>query len=310
MTELPLKIIVVDDSPEDAEILSDLLHALPDQKYDIDLVDNAAAALRLLRQQSFDCVFIDINMPGHDGLWILSELQLETISTPIIMMTGHGDEKTAVQAMKLGAQDYLSKNDLSSDSLHKTVRYAIAQKKKEMDFLSRATRDPMTGIAARYAFKDAVQQAIARAERSDHSLAVLFIDLDKFKEINDNFGHETGDKVLIEACQRMGDVLRQSDTLGRFGGDEFVVLIEGQSANIFDHSNRIAERLHLAITQSPYNHQDQALQLGASIGIAHYPASGNGADELLSAADQAMYLAKADSTLRYAYHEQSAPSQS
>jgi diguanylate cyclase (GGDEF)-like protein/PAS domain S-box-containing protein len=161
---------------------------------------------------------------------------------------------------------------------------AQAERIRELAFY-----DPLTRLANRSLVIDRLRRAIASAERHGLSLAVLFIDLDRFKEVNDTLGHDVGDEVLVAVARRFEAVVRREDTLGRLGGDEFIVIAHG--AREFE-ATVCAERL-LGTLSEPVQVQDQPFTLGASIGVALYPGDGRQPDELMKHADIAMYRAKA-----------------
>lgn len=155
-----------------------------------------------------------------------------------------------------------------------------------------AQHDPLTGLPNRRMLQERLDQAIARARRNHEHVTLLFVDLDRFKDINDRLGHDTGDYVLRVVAKRMQGVLREIDTLARIGGDEFVVLLDAPSPGpegIVTVADKIIEQARADI---PYGLQ--ALNVGASIGISQYPQDGHTATDLISAADRAMYQAKAD----------------
>jgi len=254
-----------------------------------------------LRYNRYDVLLLDNHMPGYSGLWVLSEMQVENLSIPIVFMTGSGDERVAVKALKLGAQDYISKANLTNKEIDDAIAYAIKRKKEDLEFLARATRDPLTGVLARYSFEDTLEQTLSRAERKGQSFALLFIDLDKFKAINDIHGHQTGDQVLIEASQRMLRCLRRCDSLARLGGDEFVVILEDVGACSTTSSGIAAQRLYDAIT-TEYYCPPKNLTLGASIGISIFPNSGSDLQQLLRSADEAMYECKSLEDTPFVYH--------
>ena len=304
MSDSMLRVLLVDDSPDDIELVSDLLMETKGTRFNLCSCSSAKEAMFQLRYSDFDCMLIDYNMPGEDGFWVLEEVQVQAIHTPIIMMTGEGDEKLAVKALKSGAQDYLSKIDLNSADLLDSINYAIQRKSKDLEFLQRATRDLLTGVNARYAFDEELEHAISRARRSGRSLSVLFLDLDKFKEVNDQHGHEVGDQVLVEAADRMLQCLRGCDTLGRFGGDEFLIILEElvtPGAEPGSHA-KVVERIHAAITAEKYGQPDLNLELGVSIGVALYPYSGTTPAALVRAADEAMYECKKTADKTHVYH--------
>ncbi len=153
----------------------------------------------------------------------------------------------------------------------------------------KATHDELTGLPNRYLFNDRLKHALKRAERQNRSLAVFLIDLDHFKELNDTLGHIKGDQVLQEVARRLLGALRQSDTIGRMGGDEFCVILEDVSQP--EDAANVAEKL-LEVIAQPYKVDDRQWNLSASVGISLYPQDGQDAETLMICADIAMYRAK------------------
>ena len=156
--------------------------------------------------------------------------------------------------------------------------------------------DPLTGLPNRALLADRMKTAIGNARRYSFQLAVLFVDLDRFKPINDSLGHETGDKLLKTAAKRMQSTVRQADTVSRLGGDEFVVLLSRVHAA--SDAARVAKNIIAALSQH-YHIEGHELLLTASIGISIYPDSGKDASSLLRSADEAMYSAKGQGRNRY-----------
>jgi len=181
----------------------------------------------------------------------------------------------------------------------------VARLRKDLtDMEFRATHDPLTELPNRLLFRDRLLQAIAGAERRERQVAVLYIDLDNMKKVNDNYGHTTGDQLLKEIGKRLAASVRESDTVARLGGDEFAVI----QTDISDRSDatRLADKLLQAINAG-YDYQDQLIQAGASLGISLYPEHSKSVDTLLSLADSAMYEAKrSDKDCRIAVYENSA----
>ena len=295
MSALNFHVLLIDDSPDDRELLEDTLVQSMDCHFTVDYSNSAKDGLLQLRRGHFDCVIIDYHMPGQNGLWVINELRLENIHIPIVMLTGEGDERIAVQAMKAGAQEYLPKSDVQHSDLPKLIRSAIERKQQEINFLNLAIKDPLTGLASRYAFMQALDKAVSRAERTGKVLAVMFLDLDKFKQINDTHGHAVGDAVLQEVGKRMLNCLRDCDTLARLGGDEFVVILEELTNDGVRGCASAAKRIIEAVADEDYCISGLILAVGTSIGIAVYPLTATSKDELLSLADQAMYESKRSS---------------
>ncbi|MBA4709864.1 sensor domain-containing diguanylate cyclase [Aquitalea aquatica] len=160
------------------------------------------------------------------------------------------------------------------------------QQRRENHLFYLANHDRLTGLANRNLFYDRLQHAISRLNRNGKRLAVLFLDMDRFKPVNDSYGHATGDKVLQLIAARILAIMRSEDTVARLGGDEFVLLMEDVESN--READRVLERLKHAI-QQPYEVDGHSIQLGVSIGIAYYPEDGMLIEELLDVADRKMY---------------------
>jgi len=189
------------------------------------------------------------------------------------------------------------------ESIHEQVSalsFEIKQREKTEELLDyKAHHDELTHLSNRALFLDRLEHAIKKAKRQEHTLAVLFIDLDRFKEINDSLGHEMGDRVLIEIAERLRENLREIDTIARLGGDEFTLIVEDIDGN--DKVNEIASRV-LKILQQPIQIDHHQLYVTSSIGISIYPLDGTDAQNLLRNADSAMYKAKIEGRNSYQYY--------
>lgn len=169
------------------------------------------------------------------------------------------------------------------------VAIAIDRAQLKAELLRAARYDELTGLANRRLVHDRICSALARAARSRGSFALLYVDLDKFKQVNDTLGHACGDRLLQEVARRLQHAVRASDTVGRLGGDEFVVLLEEVGTRAA--AEALAQKLRREIAQ-PLELGGSTVRVAASIGIALYPADGDGLDPLLAHADQAMYADK------------------
>jgi diguanylate cyclase (GGDEF)-like protein len=173
---------------------------------------------------------------------------------------------------------------------------ASLQKARE-DLHQMAHSDMLTGLPNRPAFYNQLPLSLAQAEEAEHRLAVLFIDLDDFKPINDTYGHEVGDQLLQQAAQRLRQQLRSSDFIARFGGDEFVAILPGLTEQ--HEVGRIADKLINALS-SPFSIAEHQCSIGVSVGIGLYPDCASNADGLVQLADHAMYTAKLSGKNGYA----------
>jgi diguanylate cyclase (GGDEF)-like protein/PAS domain S-box-containing protein len=186
----------------------------------------------------------------------------------------------------------------NSDEFITIIRDITDSKQKEALILHQAHYDSLTNLPNRFLALDRLSQLVATAKRNDEKIAVLFVDLDEFKKINDTLGHETGDKSLIEAARRLKLIVRDEDTVGRVGGDEFIILLQGLTGA--NDVSLIVESL-LKYFREPFKIDDRELLLTLSVGIAIYPDNGNSPSILLRNADAAMYQAKSLGRNTYSY---------
>ncbi len=180
-----------------------------------------------------------------------------------------------------------------------TARDITSRKRQEEQLAYMATHDPLTGLPNWALFNDRLTLALARAQRNQQKLAVMLLDLDQFKKVNDTLGHRIGDKLLQAVSDRLKKLLRKSDTIARMGGDEFLLLVPG-IARIED-ATKVAQIILEAVRQV-FVFNDQKLTITSSIGVAIYPTDGDDVDTLVKCADIAMYQAKAKGRNHYQYY--------
>ena len=181
------------------------------------------------------------------------------------------------------------------------VGVALSAAKRDEQLVYQARHDNLTGLPNRFLFKERLLQEIVFAKRQAYGLALFFIDLDRFKTINDSFGHSVGDELLVEAGKRLGNSVKKSDLVSRLGGDEFAVILTGIKG--VSRVTRIAENLIQAFSE-PFIIEGQHNHVSASMGIAIYPADGQDSEDLLKKADTAMYRAKDEGRNRFVYFEE------
>ena len=252
-----------------------------------------------------DAILSDLDLPDSAGVETFHKLKLQVPEIPIIVLSGFGDEEDASKAVREGAQDYLIKGQTDSDLLVRSLRYAIERKRTEETIKNMAYYDSLTGLPSRTLFHDRFTMAMAESKRNDKKMALIMIDLDHFKNINDNFGHDAGDELLKELSSRLVNTLRKTDTICRMGGDEFAVLISDVSTK--EMIDEVAQRIVLAIGK-PFPLQDIERRIGASLGIAIYPEDGDTLDTLIKHADSAMYEVKKMGRNNYLYYQPSVKS--
>ena len=181
----------------------------------------------------------------------------------------------------------------------KTVADVSQQRSMEITLSHLAYHDALTGLPNRLLFDDRLQQSILSAKRRSGKLAVLFVDLNKFKQVNDTHGHHVGDMLLKEIAQRLRQSLREEDTVSRFGGDEFGILLASVSSR--EDCELVVDGL-LNVISEPFTTEDITLTPDASIGISLYPDNGEDEKILVRRADQAMYQAKRDIARAHAFY--------
>jgi diguanylate cyclase (GGDEF)-like protein len=210
---------------------------------------------------------------------------------PVVVLSADEDEELAVQAVNEGAQDYLVKRHAHGPLLVRSIRYAIERKRAELELAHRATHDALTGLPNRALLRDRLELTLARVERRARGCGVLFLDLDGFKAVNDSFGHDVGDALLVAVGERLRALVRPSDTVARFGGDEFVVLCDDLLGP--EEATKVADRIVTALAD-PLEVDGKEHVVGVSIGVALADGREEGADALIRRADEAMYAVKQD----------------
>ena len=294
--KLAKTVLLVEDNPGDARLIREMLSEQSSYSTELTHVDCMGAAKTYLAEHVVDIILLDLGLPDAQGLEAIRGIHAAAPSVPLVVLTGLDDGAMAMQALQQGAQDYLIKGQIDTRGLLRALRYAIERKTMESAALAMAQQmahsaehDFLTGLPNRMLLNDRIGRAIALAARHTKKIAVLFLDLDGFKYINDSLGHATGDKLLQSVAKRLGDCVRGSDSVSRQGGDEFVVLLleleQAEDAAI------TARRILQAVAQShPVGQHD--LHVTASIGVSVYPEDGLDADTLIKNADTAMYQAK------------------
>ncbi|MBA2530817.1 MAG: EAL domain-containing protein [Nocardioidaceae bacterium] len=281
-----LRVLLLEDSRADALLTEEYLRSV---RSDV-AVDHVTrlADLGAPQVEMADCALVDLELPDASGLSIVSTLRRLAPTLPIVVLTSLDDVNTVVESLRVGAQDYLVKNHVDGYALERAIRYATQRMMLERRLNHLALHDPLTGLPNRTLFRDRLEQALHRAQRSPAELVVMLLDLDHFKSVNDTLGHAAGDELLVEVARRLTTVLRPSDTLARLGGDEFTLLCEGLSS--LTDADVIASRLS-TVSQRPFMLRNQRVEIGVSIGMAAVRGVSD-LDGALRQADIAMYLAK------------------
>ncbi len=403
LVEENLKILVIDDDEVDRMAFKKAFKRAS-EKFEIYEARDGHEALSILKNKIFDCIFLDYRLPGWDGIKVLKEIRNLGIKTPLVFITGQGDEKLVADIIKAGAEDYLPKSIMSSESLLKSLEYAIESQKAEeklnwlasfpekspipiieLDFkgnlnyinpaaieilpdlkeksfshpflegvlnlaeklkdkslypfvreiqigeryyhqtislipekdliriyaiditerkkaenqiLYDAFHDKLTGLFNKPFFMQRLRQLVENSKiRKEYNFAVLLLDIDRFKIINDSLGHSCGDELLINVGNKLKNCIRISDTLSRFGGDEFGVLIEDVEDTL-SYATKVALKIQKEISE-PFKIENHEVFVTVSIGISLSLTGYQDAEEMLRDADIALYRAKSLGRARY-----------
>jgi diguanylate cyclase (GGDEF)-like protein len=296
MKEKALQVLLVEDNADDVQLLRLMFLKERRGSFELTHLQRMSEAIDHLVKHRVDIVLLDLGLPDGHGLDTLRLAHAAAPGVPLIVLTGLDDEALAAQAMKEGAQDYLIKGQIETRALPRALRHAIERHRMQTEtaLMSRqmahsAQHDFLTDLPNRLLLNDRLTHAIESALRYSHTLAVLFLDLDDFKHVNDSLGHAIGDKLLKSVGERLLAGVRKSDTVSRLGGDEFVVVLS--SIERSEDAALTASKL-IAAMVSPYSIDQHDLHVTASIGISIYPTDGVEAEVLIQNADNAMYHAK------------------
>lgn len=286
-----IKILVVED---DVKISSVFIEYLTKSGFETKAAASAEAADEILKIEEMNIVITDIVLPGIDGIQFTKKVRKKS-NSDVIIMTGYSSEYSYEDAIKSGASDLIFKpvklNELVL-RINRVLRerYLLDQRDKMIKQLQRLTiEDPLTGLFNSRHLFDQLDKEINRAKRYLHPLSLMFIDIDKFKSINDTYGHMIGDKVLWHIANRLKDCLRSNDTAYRFGGDEYTVILPETT---LPEAKFVADRIINRINRDCLIINDKRIsKISLSIGITEYQIN-EGIEQLLHRADVTMYEAK------------------
>jgi diguanylate cyclase (GGDEF)-like protein len=281
-------VLLIEDNAGDARLIEEMIREDPAAPFALQLADCLSEGLERLSGGDTALVLLDLSLPDSMGLETFSRVYAHSPTVPIIVLTGNDDQTVALSAVKSGAQDYLVKSRLEHELLLRSMHYSIERKRYQVQLEHQANYDALTGLPNRSLLHDRLRQAVY-SQREKRAIAVVFMDLDHFKFVNDSLGHSTGDLLLKAMAERLRSVLREGDTVGRVGGDEFVLILNDQSNEEIIY--RAMQRISAKVSE-PITIDGKELHCSCSAGISIYPQDGRDVDTLLKNADAAMYRAK------------------
>jgi diguanylate cyclase (GGDEF)-like protein len=291
-----VRILIADDDRASRMLLKATLKKLGHEVVDVDDGDKATAAL--LDPDGPRLAILDWMMPGADGPTVCTAIrQKATAYVYVILLTARDKQADMVEGLGAGADDFLTK---PMNVVELTARLRSGERVIELQarllqsqaaLEHAATHDRLTGLWNRGAVVDLLDRELNRTRREAASMSVLLADIDHFKRINDTYGHATGDQVLCEVSRRMPLMVRTYDTVGRYGGEEFLVVLPGADA---PNAAMVAERIRHGVNATPVTGESFSLDVSLSIGVGCTDAVGFELAPLTRVADEALYRAKAN----------------
>jgi diguanylate cyclase (GGDEF)-like protein len=298
----PVRVLVVDDLPDNVEILRARLES---RGYAVATASNGEEALTAVHADPPQLILCDVMMPGIDGYEVARRIKRDESLPfiPIILVTALSETEHIVQGLNTGADDYIAK-PYHFQELEARVRAMLRIKRlqDELDLKNRelevankrlkklSITDGLTELFNHRHVHELLRDEFERSRRSEEPLAVVMIDLDRFKAVNDTYGHPTGDVVLFETARILKETAREIDMVGRYGGEEFIAILPNTDE---EEGARFAERVRTAVEAHLFKDEGTELRMTCSSGVASFPAEDVDApEELLKSADAALYIAK------------------
>lgn len=290
------RILIVDECTADREAYKRLLRADAKNTYVVNETSSATKALQLVSEDVFDCILLDYRLPDFDGLRLIRRLQEQKVSIAAVMVTGRGNEQVAVDALKLGARDYVVKSSLREQGLALLVCDAITRVRAQVAESQRVERwkrlanvDDLTGLYNRRYLLERLQQEADRSSRYHSKLSFCMVSIDRFTEVTDQFGHLAGDQVLRSVAHHIRSYGRYSDVVGRIGGEEFGIILPMTK---LDRAAAYGERLRQRISEHVFPVDDtHSVSVTCSVGVASFDEADD-SQKLIHLSDERLYDAK------------------
>lgn len=289
MQHRPIKVLLVDSDESYIDELREGFDVEQQALLDIEWVSELSQGLALLTQGGFDLLMLSLDLQDSQGMVTFDRAYAFAPDVPIIVIDDEPDEQRAVTTVQAGAQDYLVKSEVGPSLLVRSVRHAIERHRLFSALRSLSLIDDLTGLYNRRGFSDLGEQYLKLARRSGRGVTMVYLDLDRFKTINDSLGHHVGDRALIKVADILRATFRRSDIIARLGGDEFGVLaLEAADESSETLVDRLRERVEDFNETSP-----EPYQLSVSVGMAQHDDDPRvRLDDLVAEADSAMYREK------------------
>lgn len=282
------KVLIVDDNINNVRLLQDILE---DEGYEVYTLHSGIPVVEKSRSIRPDIILLDIMMPELDGFEVCKALKADTElkDIPVIMVTAKAEGRDLKNALELGAIDYIKK-PIDEDEVTARVGSALRQKQNREDLRDKASRDSLTGLYNHGLLLEILEKEIRQQERNNKSVAFVMLDIDYFKKINDTYGHMTGDVVLKELSSILTKEIRSTDILGRYGGEEFGIVLTGVDR---EDVYLLCERIRGTIENYVFSEETSRIKATISVGF-YFKTIGDGTscENMVKYADEALYKAK------------------
>ena len=298
-----MQVLIVEDNDTVALGLSRALTVL-DRRITVHAAADLRSAKRLLESdRHFDVALVDLGLPDAHGIEAPTELRAVREDLVIVVITGNTSSDTALRLIRLGIQDYIVKSEATPQRVLRSIELALERNRRELELKRIACIDQLTGCLNRRGLLAAVQEAYEAATRLDLSAALMTLDIDHFKSVNDTWGHPAGDRVVQETCRRISDCIRKHDLVGRAGGDEFWVILKG-----FTGPEQVPSVARKILQQflRPVEVGNGKVEVGISIGVALAPNHADSVESWVRRSDEALYRAKREGRNRWVMYVGSA----
>lgn len=291
----PINVLLVESEPEDLEGLRKSFADLPGGQIELEWVGELASALQRLSAGGIDAVLLNPSLPDSEGIVSFERTNAFAPNVPIIVISDLEDDELAVSAVQGGAQDFLGKDEATPSVLARSIRYAIERHRLLSDLRSLSLIDEVTNLYNRGGFADLGEQYVKLARRSERGITLVYVDIDRFKTINDSLGHHIGDRALLKVAEILRVTFRRSDLIARLGGDDFAVLALEATG---EDAKALVKRLRRQVADSNETSKEP-YQLSISVGMARYEGDGRATlGGLLDQAEKAMQEEKAEKRRR------------
>lgn len=278
----------------DASTLKMLRKYMEESSYRVIEAHNGSEVISMQKELNPDLIIMDSDLPLVSGFEACNTIKssIDGVNCPVVIITDRNDEISANRAMDAGAIDFIQK-PIFLPVLKQRVKSIVVSKTAQRHIEHLAYHDRLTNLPNRIMFDEKIDVALKIAHREKTKVAVMFMDLDRFKNVNDSLGHQAGDKLLQQAADRMKRMIRPGDTLARMGGDEFTVLLQDidETDSDVNAARRVAERI-IRVMNERFDIDGNSVHVGVSIGIAVSGSDGNDSETLLKNADTALYASK------------------